>query len=131
MKELELLVAAIALAGCSTYQQPTLPFPCGDGTSEQWQIAVPPPNANLLKELAGANPNLPAGRETYPIEQWFSAPSGSLMLCRRDKSSCVGEWWQFESADGKPVIAKQDAWICVTGVWPNSSFKPNPLRGSD
>ena len=42
----------------------------------------------------------------------------------------MGEWWQFQVTDDKPAIARQDAWICVTGVWPNNSFKPTPLRGA-
>jgi hypothetical protein len=66
----------------------------------------------------------------YPVEQWFVAASGKRMLCRKEKSSCMGEWWQFQGTGDRAAIAKQDAWICVTGVWPNKSFKPNPLRGS-
>src|SRR5690606_33988680 len=125
MTELALLMVAIALVGCSTHQAASLPFLCGNGTPEQWQLtAAPPPDAGALESLADSSPNFPAGKMAYPIEQWFSTSAGDLMLCRRDKSSCMGEWWQFQYSDDKPAISRQDAWICVTGVWPNNSFKP-------
>lgn len=131
MKELVLLVLATALSACASSPINRLPSLCGSGTAEEWQLApAPPPDADRLKELANSSPNFPAGRLDYPVEQWFVAPSGKYMLCRKEKSSCMGEWWQFQVTGSKPAIAKQDAWICVTAVWPNNSFKPTPLRGA-
>ena len=130
MKELALLIVAMTLSACSTTQVSGLPSLCGSGTTEQWQVAAaPPPDADRLREIADSSPNFPAGRLDYPVEQWFVAPLGKHMLCRKEKSSCMGEWWQFQVTDGGSVIARQDAWICVTGVWPNNSFKPNPHQG--
>jgi hypothetical protein len=130
MKELVLFIAAIALSACSTSPVSSLPSLCGSGTPEQWHLAsAPPPGADHLVALADASPNFPAGRLDYPVEQWFWANAGKQMLCREEKRSCMGEWWQFEITGGRPLIVRQDAWVCVTGVWPNNSFKSMPLRG--
>ena len=133
MKELVVLIVAFFFTGCSTLSGPEpSPF-CGDGSRvskpKQWQITGEPSNAESLRSLANSSKSFPGGT-AYPIEHWFSAPTGELMLCRRDKSSCSGEWWEFQQANGGPIISNQDAWVCVTGVRPNDSFKPMPLRGT-
>jgi hypothetical protein len=119
MKHLALLLAVTALTGCVTssldFDSP--PAFCGEGALGQLRLATAPPvNASALRALADSSPNFPAGRMTYPIEHWFLSASGDQMLCRRDKSTCSGEWWQFQHGNGAPTISRQDGWICVTGA---------------
>ena len=131
MRVLVAVPLAIALAGCATPPRESLPSFCGDGAEGQWQLSARPPvDAPTLRALADSSPNFPVGKLTYPIEQWLTTSDGAHMLCRRDKSSCSGEWWQFKHGGGTPKISKQSSWICVTGTGPNNSFKPKPLRGS-
>lgn len=114
-----LLVAVIALAGCTTatvdsYSPPSY---CGKAALGQVRLAREPPiDASALRALADSSPNFPAGKMAYPIEQWLIAPEGDYILCRRDGSSCSGEWWKFQRGNGTLTISKQDAWICVTGA---------------
>jgi hypothetical protein len=131
MKGLLFLMLLTALSGCSTVEiNDGPPSFCGNAPFEQWQVIPAPVDADVLRSLADAKPNFPAGTGTYPIEHWFSGQGSERMLCRRDKSSCSGEWWVFRQSDSGPLLHRQDAWICVTGVRPNKSFKPTPLRGA-
>jgi hypothetical protein len=131
MKCLAFFLAATSLAGCATFSLDLEgpPALCGKGAQGQWTLASEPPaSAPALRALADSSPNFPAGKMTFPIEHWFVDSGGGHMLCRRDTSSCSGEWWQFQRDNDTLTVSRQDAWICVAGAGPDKSFKATSLR---
>jgi hypothetical protein len=130
MKIFTSLLIFLTLSGCATSANVGYLSLCGAGDSRQWKPVDAPPDAAALRILADTSPNAPAGKLSYPVEQWFQTPDQQFMLCRTDHNSCLGEWWVFQNRSLVPSISKQDAWLCVSRAGPNNSFKPKPLRGS-
>ena len=130
MKRLVLLMVLVTTS-CATHTPREQVVLCGAGTNVAWEHAASPPeNAAALSTMTMSSPNFPVGPLTYPVEQWFVSAAGTYMLCRQDRSSCSGEWWQFNTIGDRPEIVAQDGWVCVTGLGPNNSSKPMPLRGT-
>ena len=85
-------------------------------TQVEWKLAESiPANAQVFRSLADAN--LLTKGESFPVQSWFSALTGQVMLCRTKgspKESCFGEWWAFREDMGNWVLFEHDGWFCVT-----------------
>lgn len=117
MKTLLLVgLVCAALVGCQTT---TFQFDyrssCGGDDDRSWGLAYDLPD-DLLDFRAAADLSSDTNR-AFPVESWFSLPSGELMLCRTEFAplhSCNGEWWQFRRDGGEIVVTEQSWWTCVT-----------------
>ena len=124
MRLSQVIVAVSAVvtgvSGCVSTSPDYAPFDyyralCGDSEKPvvEWNLARNlPKDIATLRELADVALAASGSSIGYPVESWFSRPSGEVMLCRTD--SCSGDWWAFRKQGETWVIFDSSAWVCVT-----------------